>query len=185
MAEKKESLSKFQAGVLEGMQGTTDVQIASDREALAASEIEIQIKKLENKITKQKTIVKKAEQYFKSVIYPSKNNFNEDLYCSDVITADEELTEAKETLKVYEEMKAFWNYEVINFTSLTWWENLWGQCKSIERIHTFHHTCHDIAWAQWLSCDNPYAKQDRSMMEAEGGNYFATIGLIYRKTDES
>jgi cyclopropane fatty-acyl-phospholipid synthase-like methyltransferase len=84
-----------------------------------------------------------------------------------------------------EEMKAFWNYEVINFNSLTWWENLWGQCKSIERIHTFHHTCHDIAWAQWLSCDNPYAKQDRSMMEAEGGNYFATIGLIYRKTDES
>lgn len=84
-----------------------------------------------------------------------------------------------------EELKAFWNYEVINFNSRIWWKDLWAQSASVECLHAFNHSCHDSAWAQWLASDNPYARKDKPMMEAEAGKYFDTIGLIYRRISES
>ncbi len=80
---------------------------------------------------------------------------------------------------VPEEMLPFWQDDM-NFYTLDWWKALWQQSESIELLHAFSHFCHDEAWADWLESPHPYAKRDIIMMEAEGGKYFDTFGLIAR-----
>lgn len=83
------------------------------------------------------------------------------------------------TSAVPEKLLPFWQDD-INFYSLGWWKNLWQQSEKTELLHAFSHFCHDEAWAEWLEAPHPYAKRDIKMMEAEGGKYFDTIGLIAR-----
>lgn len=68
--------------------------------------------------------------------------------------------------------------EDMHFHSCDWWSALWGQSKNVAITRCFSHQCHQEAWKDWLECDNPYAKADIQMMEAENGEYFDTIGLI-------
>jgi hypothetical protein len=76
-------------------------------------------------------------------------------------------------------MKPFWTEEVNDtFHDMDWWQSLWGRSGNITLESCFTHKCHDIAWKDWLECDNPYAKGDIKMMEAEGGRYFSTLGMI-------
>lgn len=75
------------------------------------------------------------------------------------------------------ELKPFWQ-ENMNFYSAEWWEKLWKQSRKVELQKCFSLSCHKEAWIDWLKCENPYAKRDIKMMEAEGGKYFDTIGLI-------
>lgn len=75
------------------------------------------------------------------------------------------------------ELAPYWQDD-INFYSLDWWKALWQQSDKIEIMHAFSHLCHNLAWEEWLESPHPYAKRDIKMMEAEGGNYFDTIGLI-------
>ncbi|MEL7569913.1 MAG: methyltransferase domain-containing protein [Eubacteriaceae bacterium] len=78
---------------------------------------------------------------------------------------------------VPEELMPFWQDD-INFYTLSWWKSLWQQSDKIEITHSFSHLCHSLAWEEWLESPNPYAVRDIDMMEAEGGKYFDTIGLI-------
>jgi cyclopropane fatty-acyl-phospholipid synthase-like methyltransferase len=83
---------------------------------------------------------------------------------------------------VPEEMKPFWVDEVnATFHDMEWWRSLWGRSQLMTPTDTFAHTCHALAWEDWLACDSPYAIGDRAMMKAENGNYYATHGLIARK----
>jgi cyclopropane fatty-acyl-phospholipid synthase-like methyltransferase len=83
---------------------------------------------------------------------------------------------------VPEEMKPFWVDEVnATFHDMEWWRSLWGRSQLMTLTDTFAHTCHALAWEDWLACDSPYAIGDRAMMKAENGNYYATHGLIARK----
>ncbi|MDR1677422.1 MAG: SAM-dependent methyltransferase, partial [Deltaproteobacteria bacterium] len=83
---------------------------------------------------------------------------------------------------VPQEMKPFWVDEVNStFHDLKWWKSLWGQSLAMTISDTFAHTCHTLAWEDWLACDNPYAIGDREMMKAENGRYFTTHGLIAQK----
>ncbi|MCG9968722.1 methyltransferase domain-containing protein [Pelotomaculum terephthalicicum JT] len=74
-------------------------------------------------------------------------------------------------------LKPYWQ-ENMNFYSRNWWKDLWELSPNIVIEQCFSHQCHKEAWKDWLECDNPYAKTDVKMMEAENGNYFDTIGLI-------
>lgn len=78
-------------------------------------------------------------------------------------------------------LKAFWHHEIINFNPLSWWEDLWNRSRMVVPMKTFSHACHKQAWDQWLVCDNPHAKEDGPMMAEEGGKYFDTIALVYRR----
>lgn len=40
---------------------------------------------------------------------------------------------------------------------------------------------HEEAWADWLECDNEYAKRDIDMMKAEAGHYFNLVKLVATK----
>lgn len=80
---------------------------------------------------------------------------------------------------VPEVLKPFWQHDM-NFYSAGWWKELWNQSSRINIEQCFSLSCHQQAWEEWLQCDNPYAKSDVAMMEAESGHYFDTIGLIAR-----
>ncbi|MEZ0537928.1 cyclopropane-fatty-acyl-phospholipid synthase family protein [Caldicellulosiruptoraceae bacterium PP1] len=80
---------------------------------------------------------------------------------------------------VPEELKPFWQ-EDMKFYSAKWWKTLWEKSPNIIINQCFSHTCHMEAWNDWLQCDNPYARSDIKLMEAENGNYFDTIGLTAR-----
>ncbi|MDR1083873.1 MAG: methyltransferase domain-containing protein [Deltaproteobacteria bacterium] len=80
---------------------------------------------------------------------------------------------------VPEAMKPFWGEEVNRtFHDLGWWQALWRKSESMHLTDSFSLSCHRAAWDDWLICDNPYAKRDIAMIEAEGGQYFDTFGLI-------
>lgn len=77
------------------------------------------------------------------------------------------------------ELQPFWQGDM-NFHSAEWWKELWEASGLVEIIEAFDLSCHAEAWADWLKCDNPYAKHDIDMMEAEAGKYFNTVGLVAR-----
>jgi len=80
---------------------------------------------------------------------------------------------------VPEEMKPFWTDEVARtIRSLAWWRDLWSKAKGVEIVDIREMDCCRQAWDEWLACPNPYAVNDRKMMEAEGGKYFNLVELI-------
>lgn len=77
---------------------------------------------------------------------------------------------------VPEEMLPFWE-EDMNFHSTAWFKELWENESAVEKVECKELECCDAAWADWLECDNEYARQDVEMMKAEGGKYFNMILL--------
>ncbi|MDR0685005.1 MAG: methyltransferase domain-containing protein [Spirochaetaceae bacterium] len=80
---------------------------------------------------------------------------------------------------VPEAIKPFWTDEVCEtFHDKNWWKSLWEKSTKTTVKDCFSLRCHKTAWEDWLECDNPYAKGDVKMMEAEQGKYFDTLALI-------
>lgn len=65
-----------------------------------------------------------------------------------------------------------------NFHSLEWWKTLWRKSKHTEMTEAFSMKCHQAAWRDWLESGYPGIEADIAMMEADGGTFFDTIGLI-------
>jgi cyclopropane fatty-acyl-phospholipid synthase-like methyltransferase len=83
---------------------------------------------------------------------------------------------------VPEEMKPFWIDELnATFHDMDWWKSLWSHSQAMRITDTFTHTCHALAWEDWLASDNLYAVGDKDMMKAENGRYFTTHALIAQK----
>jgi len=83
---------------------------------------------------------------------------------------------------VPDEMLPFWNDEMKRtIHSLDWWSNLWSRADGIELVVCREMACCKQAWEEWLTSSNPYAVEDREMMEAEGGKYFSFVQLIGRR----
>jgi cyclopropane fatty-acyl-phospholipid synthase-like methyltransferase len=78
---------------------------------------------------------------------------------------------------VPEELVPFW-YDNMNLYSCKWWQNLWKASDLVSIKECRELRCHDEAWADWLTCDNEYARRDIKMMEAEAGNYFNFVSII-------
>lgn len=78
------------------------------------------------------------------------------------------------------ELKPFWQSDM-NFHTTEWWKNLWSAEKKVYIEQCFELQCMQAAWADWLVCDNEYARGDIAMMEAEGGRYFNLVGIRARK----
>lgn len=75
-----------------------------------------------------------------------------------------------------EEMKPFWEPEALEmWHSINWWRP-----KFEPYLHSFQISemdCFDQAWQDWLSCDNPYAVEDRQMMKMDDGRFMNLIKL--------
>ncbi|WP_423189852.1 SAM-dependent methyltransferase [Alkalibacterium sp. f15] len=75
------------------------------------------------------------------------------------------------------EMMPYWEEEALEmWHSIDWWKPKFE--KSLSDFHIKEMQCFDKAWNDWLSTENPYAIEDRAMINADGGRYMNIIGLI-------
>lgn len=75
-----------------------------------------------------------------------------------------------------EEMEPFWEKEALEmWHSIDWWKPKFAPYLKECRIEEMR--CFDQAWKDWLSCDNPYAVEDRKMMETDNGRFMNLIKL--------
>ena len=74
------------------------------------------------------------------------------------------------------EMEPLWPSEALDmWHSIPWWRP-----KFQPHLHHFQigeMDCFDRAWQDWLACDNPYAAEDRVMMDTDNGRYMNLIKL--------
>lgn len=65
--------------------------------------------------------------------------------------------------------------------SIEWWKQLISPTPGAEIVAMYPLTCHEQAWADWLTCDNEYAQGDRASMEAGAGKLLNSIAIVLRK----
>ena len=129
-----------------------------------------------------------AEEFFDAVVSVDAYHYfgNNDVYFKDVlkpvlkrggivaIAFPGMKYEVQENLP--EEMKPFWEPEALEmWHSINWWRP-----KFEPYLHSFRISeldCFDQALQDWLSCDNPYAVEDREMMKADHGRFMNLIKL--------
>ena len=75
-----------------------------------------------------------------------------------------------------EEMKTLWDDEALEmWHSIEWWKPKFEPYLKDFQIGEME--CFDQAWQDWLSCDNPYAVEDRVMIATDNGHYMNLIKL--------
>lgn len=75
-----------------------------------------------------------------------------------------------------EEMKTLWDDEALEmWHSIEWWIPKFELYLKDFQIGEME--CYDQAWQDWLSCDNPYAVEDRVMIATDNGRYMNLIKL--------
>jgi hypothetical protein len=65
---------------------------------------------------------------------------------------------------------------------ITWWRHNIEQTESIEIVGMREMACTAEAWADWIACDNDYARGDRAAVEAGALEYLNTIAVTLRKS---
>ncbi len=77
---------------------------------------------------------------------------------------------------------ASWTPEQLEYMhDIAWWRAMISQTEGIEVVDMRAMEYTAEAWADWLACDNPYAKGDRAAIEAGALAYLDTIAIALRK----
>ena len=75
-----------------------------------------------------------------------------------------------------EEMKPLWPAEALEmWHSIPWWQARLE--KSLKNMKSHEMRCFDKAWEDWLKTKNPYAIEDREMMQTDGGRFMNLIAI--------
>jgi len=83
---------------------------------------------------------------------------------------------------VPQELKPFFSKEdAETFQTADWWRNLWSMADGVEIVDCREMSCCRQAWEEWLICPNPYAVEDRGILEVEDDKYFNLIQLIAKR----
>jgi len=78
-----------------------------------------------------------------------------------------------------EEMKPLWDPDALEmWHSIPWWRARLE--KSLEGIVARELHCFDAAWDDWLKTENPYAIEDRQMMQTDSGRFMNLIAITGR-----
>ncbi len=64
---------------------------------------------------------------------------------------------------------------------MTWWRNMFSRTPGVEIVRMREMACTCEAWADWVECDNDYARGDRAAVEAGALDYLNTIAVTLRK----
>lgn len=81
-----------------------------------------------------------------------------------------------------EQLLLSWTPEQLEFMhDKDWWVSLISKTSGIEIVGAYDLACHKLAWAQWLTCDNEYARSDRAAIEAGADDILSTFALVIRK----
>ena len=77
---------------------------------------------------------------------------------------------------------ASWTPDLLNYMhDIPWWRRIFEQTPEAEILDIREMACTAEAWADWLACDNPYARNDRAAIEAGGLAYLNTIAVRLRR----
>lgn len=80
------------------------------------------------------------------------------------------------------ELLLSWTPEQLDYIHDTaYWERMIRPTPGVEVIALREMESNEEVWADWLCCDNEYARGDRKTMEAGGGKYLNFIEIILRK----
>ena len=75
-----------------------------------------------------------------------------------------------------EEMKPLWDEEALQMWHyIDWWKPKFE--THLKDFNIAEMDCFSRAWDDWLACDNPYASEDRSMIETDNGRFMNLIKL--------
>lgn len=75
-----------------------------------------------------------------------------------------------------------WTPEQLDFMhDIAWWRAMISQTPGVIIEEMSLMECTEEAWADWIACDNPYAKGDRAAVEAGALEHLATIAVNLRK----
>lgn len=77
---------------------------------------------------------------------------------------------------------ASWMPEQLDYMhDMDWWHALIAQTEGVEIVEMRQMDCTAEAWADWLTCDNDYAKGDRAAIEAGALEYLNTIAVTLKR----
>lgn len=77
---------------------------------------------------------------------------------------------------------ASWTPEQLDYMhDMKWWQANFAQTEGVELVNIHEMDCTEEAWADWLACDNEYARGDRAAVEAGALEYVNTIAVELRR----
>ena len=77
---------------------------------------------------------------------------------------------------------ASWTPEQLDYMhDAAWWEALIRKTQGVTIVAIDEMECTPEAWADWLECDNDYARNDRAAIEAGALEYLNTIAVHLRR----
>ena len=75
-----------------------------------------------------------------------------------------------------------WTSEQLEYIhDMEYWCNMLLQTPGVEIVDMHEMACTKEAWADWIECDNEYARGDRAAVEAGALDYLNTIAVTLRK----
>lgn len=80
------------------------------------------------------------------------------------------------------ELLLSWTPDQLDYLhDIDYWTQMIGCTSGVEVVSLHEMEGTDEAWADWLVCDNDYARGDRASMEAGAGEYLNFIAAVLRK----
>lgn len=80
------------------------------------------------------------------------------------------------------ELLLSWNEEQLDYIhDAEYWDRLIRRTPDVEVLALCEMESNEEVWADWLACDNDYARGDRKTMDAGGGKYLNFIKIILRR----
>lgn len=83
------------------------------------------------------------------------------------------------------ELLLSWTPEKLDFLhDAAYWRALVGRSRCAQILSVREMESNEEVWADWLACDNEYARGDRKSMEAGAGRFLNFIAIVLRKKAE-
>ncbi|MBO4352580.1 MAG: methyltransferase domain-containing protein [Eggerthellaceae bacterium] len=77
---------------------------------------------------------------------------------------------------------ASWTPDQLEFMhDADWWHRNIEQTRDVDIVDMHEMTCTAEAWADWIACDNEYARGDRAAVEAGALDYLNTIAITLKR----
>ena len=64
---------------------------------------------------------------------------------------------------------------------MSWWKAMFDQTPEAEVVSMHPMSCTQECWADWVECDNDYARGDKRAVEAGALDYLNTIAVVLRR----
>lgn len=79
-------------------------------------------------------------------------------------------------------LRTAWTAEQLEYIhDMDYWRKMISCTPGVEIVDMHEMACNDEAWADWIECDNDYARGDRAAVEAGALDYLNTIAVTLRK----